>query len=179
MAAVLPKFTRQNRTFFLFSYEYIKNSACATFPSANRPYLRPAAARGRFSALPAGSNYRFTIHQPHPRRKRRFTTFHSPETSSPPSQISPCEEDLSYYPLPESAGTIDAGNNLDRTNWPSSVCTGPNLQVRPQRKRENAHVPHQLRFHNIIDTGHSDLTTPPWAPILERILSSPLTTYIL
>lgn len=109
----------KNRTFFLVAYEYVKSvlssgGILATVPTA-------AQRNGDFSALlRLGGAYQ--IYDPFTRTPAaggRFTNQPLPDNVIPASRISPiAQKILSYYPLPEQAGTADGGNNLDRSNWP-------------------------------------------------------------
>ena len=117
---LLPKlYNGKNRTFFLVAYEYVKSvlssgGILATVPTA-------AQRNGDFSALlKLGSNYQ--IYDPFTRAAAaggRFANQPLANNIIPPSLISPIAKNIiSYYPLPEQAGTADGGNNLDRSNWP-------------------------------------------------------------
>jgi hypothetical protein len=163
---IIPKlYNGKNRTFFLFSYENIKTVQAQLSSSANLTVPTAPEREGDFSALlKLGANYQ--IYDPFSRvatGNGRFTNQPLSGNIIPQSQISPvARKILSYYPLPESAGTIDGGNNLDRTNWPSSVWYRTHIYKFDHTVSEKNRLMFRtnFRFHNIIDTDYFGFDNP-------------------
>ena len=163
---VIPKvYNGRNRTFFLFSYEWIKTVQAQLSSSANLTVPTAAERNGDFSALlRLGANYQ--IYDPFsrvPAPNGRFTNQPLAGNIIPTAQISPIGKNiLSYYPLPEAAGTVDGGNNLDRTNWPSSVWYRTHIYKFDHNVSEKNRLMFRtnFRFHNIIDTDYFGFTNP-------------------
>ena len=163
---IIPKlYNGRNRTFFLFSYEWIRTVQAQLSSSANLTVPTAAQREGDFSALlRLGANYQ--IYDPFSRTPAaggRFTNLPLPGNIIPTSQISPIARNiLSYYPMPESAGTVDFGNNLDRTNWPSSVWYRTHIYKFDHHVSERNRLMFRtnFRFHNIIDTDYFGFDNP-------------------
>jgi len=163
---IIPKvYNGKNRTFFLFSYEWIRTVQAQLSSSANLTVPTAAQRQGDFSALlRLGANYQ--IYDPFsraPAANGRFTNLPLPGNIIPAAQISPVARNiLSYYPLPESPGTIDGGNNLDRTNWPSSVWYRTHIYKFDHNVSEKNRLMFRtnFRFHNIIDTDYFGFDNP-------------------
>ena len=117
----LPRiYDGKNRTFFIYGYEGLHNvkprGGVLTVPTTEE-------RRGDFSALLAlGSRYQ--IYDPATRRLAaggRVQSDPLPGNLIPAARISPiAAKILSYYPLPEAAGTVDGTNNLPRPNEPAT-----------------------------------------------------------
>ena len=123
---ILPKiYNGRNRTFFLFGYQWDKSVASGGTAGGIVATVPTVAERnGDFSALLAlGGVYQ--IYDPFTRTPAAGGLFSNkpvPGNIIPASQISPvAQKILSYFPLPEQAGTANFANNLDRSNWPSRV----------------------------------------------------------
>jgi hypothetical protein len=123
---ILPKvYNGKNRTFFLFGYDWVKSVASGGTAGGIVATVPTAAERsGDFSALlKLGNNYQ--IYDPFSRTPAAgglFTNQPLPGNIIPANRISPVARSvLNFYPLPELPGTVNGGNNLDRTNWPSRV----------------------------------------------------------
>jgi len=163
---VIPKlYNGKNRTFFLFSYEWIKTVQAQLSSSANLTVPTAANREGDFSALlRLGANYQ--IYDPFTRTTApngRFANTPLPGNIIPANRISPiARKILSYYPLPETPGTIDEGNNLDRTNWPSSVWYRTHIYKFDHNVSDKNRLMFRtnFRFHNIIDTDYFGFDNP-------------------
>ena len=163
---VIPKvYNGRNRTFFLFSYEDIRTVQAQLSSSANLTVPTAAQREGDFSALlKLGSSYQ--IYNPFSRTPTsggRYTNQPLAGNFIPPTQISPiAKQILSYYPLPEQVGTADGGNNLDRTNWPSSVWYRTHIYKFDHNVSERNRLMFRtnFRFHNIIDTDYFGFDNP-------------------
>ncbi len=159
----LPKiYNGKNRTFFLFSYEWIKsvtaNGTVLTVPTA-------AQRNGDFSALLAfGPSYQ--IYDPFsrtPAPNGRFTNSPVPGNIIPPNRISPIGKAiLSYYPLPDQTGTADGGNNLNRSNWRSVIPYRTHLYKFDHIVSEKNRLMFRanFRYHNIVDTDFFGFDNP-------------------
>jgi Carboxypeptidase regulatory-like domain len=123
---ILPKiYNGKNRTFFLFGYDWVKSVASGGTAGGIVATVPTAAERdGDFSALlKLGSTYQ--IYDPFSRTPAAgglYTNQPLPGNIIPTNRISTVARNiLNFYPLPEQPGTVNGGNNLDRTNWPSRV----------------------------------------------------------
>jgi len=163
---VIPKlYNGRNKTFFLFSYEYIKTVQAQLSANANLTVPTAAQRNGDFSPLLAlGSNYQ--IYNPFSRvavGNGRYQNQPLAGNIIPASQISQIGKNiLSYYPAPESAGTVDGGNNLDRTNWPSSVWYRTHIYKFDHNFSDKNRMMFRtnFRFHNIVDTDYFGFNNP-------------------
>jgi len=163
---IIPKlYNGRNRTFFLFSYEDIRTVQAQLSSSANLTVPTAAQREGDFSALlRLGANYQ--IYDPFtrtPAGNGRYSNQPLPENIIPAARISPvAKKILSYYPMPEVPGTIDGGNNLDRTNWPSSVWYRTHIYKFDHNVSERNRLMFRtnFRYHNIIDTDYFGFDNP-------------------
>ena len=162
----IPKlYNGKNKTFFLFSYEWIKsvtaNGSILTVP--------PAAQRnGDFSALLAipntGSSYQ--IYDPNTRIAAaggRFSNSPVPGNIIPASRISPIAKSiLGYYALPDQKGTADEGNNLNRSNWRSLIPYRTHLYKFDHIVSEKNRLMFRtnFRYHNVVDTDFFGFDNP-------------------
>ncbi|MEO8368398.1 MAG: carboxypeptidase-like regulatory domain-containing protein [Candidatus Solibacter sp.] len=162
----IPKlYNGKNKTFFLFSYEKISTVQAQLSSSANLTVPTAAQRGGDFSALlRLGANYQ--IYDPFTRvatANGRFTNVPLAGNIIPTSRISPVAKAiLNYYLPPESVGTSDFGNNLDRTNWPSSVWYRTHVYKFDHNVSEKNRMMFRtnFRFHNIVDTDYFGFDNP-------------------
>lgn len=159
----IPKlYDGRNKTFFLFSYEHIRsisaNGSVLTVPTA-------AQRNGDFSGLLAlGSSYQ--IYDPKtrtPAPNGRFTNLPIPGNIIPQSRISPIAKAiLGYYPLPDQKGTADEGNNLNRSNWPSTIPYRTHLYKFDHIVSDKNRLMFRtnFRYHNIVDTDFFGFDNP-------------------
>jgi hypothetical protein len=123
---ILPKvYNGRNRTFFLFGYDWVKSVASGGTAGGIVATVPTTAERnGDFSSLlKLGNSYQ--IYDPFSRTPAAGGLYMNqplPGNIIPANLISPvAQKILNFYPLPEQPGTVNGGNNLDRTNWPSRV----------------------------------------------------------
>lgn len=159
----IPKvYDGKNRTFFLFSYEWIKsvtaNGSILTVPTA-------AQRGGDFSGLLAlGSSYQ--IYDPYTRvaiAGGRYQNLPVPGNIIPASRISPIGKAiLAYYPLPDQKGTADEGNNLNRSNWRSAIPYRTHLYKFDHIVSEKNRLMFRtnFRYHNVVDTDFFGFDNP-------------------
>jgi hypothetical protein len=125
----IPKlYNGRNRTFFTYGYDHIQRSVGTVTPQS---VPTPAERRGDFSALLAlGSEYQ--IYDPATITAAANGTFSRaplPGNIIPASRLDPIAQKLiSYYPLPNLAGTADGLNNFSSS--PLNVLKRPQHTAR-------------------------------------------------
>lgn len=121
----IPKlYDGRDRSFFTYGYEGIRESRAmgAAYGSGVLTVPTEAERRGDFSDLLRipGAGSRYQIYDPATRTPAgagRYSVQPLPNNVIPPSRINPVARNiLSYYALPNVAGTADGTNNLIRVN---------------------------------------------------------------
>lgn len=184
---IIPKvYNGRNRTFFFFTYENIHSTTALTGGDAPVDTVPTDAERGGdFSALlKIGSQYQ--IYDPNsttgPNSAGRYTRTPLPGNIVPASQINPISANIfacnmsqvtllkyvstpqttCYYPEPNSAGTIDGGNNYVASGWPSRVKYHSELYKFDQviGSKDRFMFRTNMRYHTVFDSDMFGFNDP-------------------